>query len=448
MSALADSSRLARRAERERNARKAAESLLEDKSRELFAANLALKAQTERLDQLVEARTRELRSALERAESATRAQREFLATVSHEIRTPLHALLGLSELLKASPLNDEQQEWARLLHAGGRNLKQLVDDILDLAKVEAGQLSLEPGDVDLSKDVTATLTLFRQRASDKQLELIAEIDPVLRTRRVRIDGHRLRQVISNLLSNAVKFTDRGRVTLSACVEAQQDDGLDVRFVVTDTGIGMDAVQQSRLFQPFIQVDGSAARRATGTGLGLSISSQLVRLMGGQLEVSSAPGQGSQFAFSLRLPGVEKPPARPEPAAPKACTRIPGLQRALIVEDQPVNVLILQRVLEQFSLEVDVAATGPAGVDMARQSPYDLIMMDVQLPELDGTEATRRIRAHGQQPPPYIIALTANAFEADRQRCADAGMDDFVAKPFSRDDIQQALDRAAAARNPT
>ncbi len=244
MSALADSSRLARRAERERNARKAAESLLEDKSRELFAANLALKAQTERLDQLVEARTRELRSALERAESATRAQREFLATVSHEIRTPLHALLGLSELLKASPLNDEQQEWARLLHAGGRSLKQLVDDILDLAKVEAGQLSLEPGDVDLSKDVTATLTLFRQRASDKQLELIAEIDPVLRTRRVRIDGHRLRQVISNLLSNAVKFTDRGRVTLSACVEAQQDDGLDVRFVVTDTGIGMDAVQQS------------------------------------------------------------------------------------------------------------------------------------------------------------------------------------------------------------
>ena len=446
MPELADPSRLARRAERERQARKLAESLLEDKSHELYAANQALRAQTERLDQLVEARTRELQAALERAEAASRAQREFLATVSHEIRTPLQALLGISELLRSSPLGEEQREWARLLHSGGLNLKQLVDDILDLAKVEAGQLTLEPRPASLPKELNATLALFRQRATDKQLALEADIADDLDPVRVDIDTHRLRQIISNLLSNAVKFTDRGHVRLSASVTHRSQDHLHVAFKVIDTGIGMDAAAQARLFQPFIQVDGSATRRATGTGLGLSISAQLLHLMGSELKVTSSPNNGSCFHFELTLPW--RPVKRTPDTGPEAddhANAFQTLSRVLVVEDQPVNVLILKRVLEQFELQVEVADNGLMGVNMACAQPFDIIMMDVQLPELDGTEATRMIRERCPSPQPYIVALTANAFDTDRQRCTEAGMDDFVAKPFSRADIQQALSRAAAQR---
>ncbi len=393
----------------------------------------------------------ELREKRTQAEAANRAKSEFLANMSHEIRTPMTAILGFSNLLASPNLpRREQREFLAGIQRNGKALLELISDILDLSRIEADRLTLEKADCFLRQIIDDVLSVVQVRAEEKGLRLNVDYAfPLPQT--IHTDPVRLRQILTNLIGNAVKFTERGAVRMTVRCTGEIDGAGRVQFAISDTGIGIPAHKIAELFQPFMQVDASASRRYGGTGLGLAISGQLAKALGGEIDVASELGQGSTFTLTIDVgplagvpmlqSGQAMTPSSKEssPASPP----IPLHGRVLLVEDVASIQLVLATVLRQMNLEIEIAEDGLVACQIAEKSraagnAFDLILMDIQMPRLNGYEATRWLRQHGWRGP--IVALTAHARAGDREKCLEAGCDDYIAKPMTTTGLREMLAR--------
>jgi signal transduction histidine kinase/CheY-like chemotaxis protein len=386
---------------------------------------------------------RRIRQARRAAEEATSAKSEFLANMSHEIRTPLNGIVAMTELLGRSHLNDEQREMAGVVLSSSEALMTIVNDILDFSKLEAGALRVEEIPFDLRTVVEDAARLFTPRANEKNLTLHCHVAAGLPPSIVG-DPVRVRQVLMNLISNAIKFTANGGVTVEVLAAGDPVVGPAALLRVTDTGIGIDAAASARLFRAFSQADSATTRKYGGTGLGLAIVLRLVTLMGGSVGMESAPGNGSTFWFLIPArPGqiVEEPPAVEQPKqAARAGSRI------LVVEDNPVNQMVAARALLTLGYVADIVSGGEAALEALDGVPFDLVLMDCQMPGMDGYAATIEIRRReGGRTRMPIVAMTANPIEGDRERCIAAGMDDYLAKPIRLAALGKMLERWLAPK---
>ena len=384
------------------------------------------------LERLVQERTRELEDARQRAETATLAKSVFLANMSHEIRTPMNAILGFVHLMRGENLTDTQSEKLSRIAFAAQHLLAVINDILDISKIEAGKMVLERADFELSPMLHKVVAIVAQSIQAKQVTL--EVDVATLPARVNGDATRLGQALLNYLSNAMKFTESGTITLRGSVLEESASDYLVRLEVIDTGVGVAPDVLPRLFASFEQADASTTRRYGGTGLGLAITKALAELMGGSVGADSLQGQGSTFWLTVRLgKATSASPDEPlieqfEPAEVALAREFAG-SRILLAEDEPINQIISQELLEGLGMVVSIASNGEQAVSMVASQPFDLVLTDMQMPVLDGLDATRRIRRQPGCADLPVIAMTANAFAEDRLRCLEAGMNDFIAKPI-------------------
>ena len=427
--------KLQRRLEREKRAKQEAERLLEEKSLDLYQANQQLLLFTADLEKIVELRTNELKMALMKAEAATRAKTDFLATISHEIRTPLNGVIGMARILSDTLLDDEQQNYVHVIDTCGKTLLSLINDILDLTKIESGNLELEQRAISIVDECNSCLKILNEQATKQQIRLekayASNIPAYLLG-----DATRLKQIVTNLLSNAIKFTHHGKVTLSVEVVEISNTNVALKISVSDTGIGIAPDKIDRLFKPFSQVDSSTTRKYGGTGLGLAICAKLVNLMGGNIGVESEPGKGTTFFFTLTA----------QLATQEIATKTNHVIQQenkqlsiLIAEDNLINQKVLQISLKKLGFtQITIVNDGMQCVELFNHQTFDVIFMDMQMPRIDGLDATRIIRSLNLEKQPHIIALTANAFQEDVKLCNEAGMDDFLAKPLDAKILKEKL----------
>ena len=381
----------------------------------------------------------ELVTAREKALEASRMKSDFLTNMSHEIRTPLFGVIGVTDLLRKTRLTAEQQSLTATLEDSGQSLLSLVNEILDFAKIESGKQEMHPMVFSVYSLVKEIVSLLEPRARSKGLELSLKVE-LGRLQYFRGDSGKIRQILMNLLGNAIKFTQKGNIRVKVSLVDQDSKStkrVKVKFEVRDTGVGIPEEDLRKIFEPFVQLDGSLTRAHGGTGLGLAICKQLLDLLGGKISVRSSPNKGSKFWFSVPLKKVEKnptPSVRTENINKTKASRVPlqptkASGRVLVAEDNPVNQFIIQKQLESVGYTVDIVENGKKAVDAVMKNQYDIVLMDCQMPEMDGMEATREIRRiRGQKNGLPIIAFTAHAFQGERQKCLDAGMDEYISKP--------------------
>ncbi len=411
---------------------------LKNANTELSRANELLVVATEKTQKLADA-----------ALVTSKIKSEFLANMSHEIRTPMNGVIGTINLLIETPLTPEQQEFAHTIKVSADALLCIINDILDFLKIEAGKMTIEKVGYDLRETVKGALELLAPRAQAKGVTLNYQIALGVHTQVVG-DPSRLRQILLNLISNAVKFTDQGEVSLTISQSGESAEGVTLHFVVRDTGIGLSEETQNKLFQSFTQADSSTTRRFGGTGLGLAICRKLVELMGGSISVISSLGKGSVFWFTLPLarqnPSAGRTVEQPTWVTTATTTQFPNNIRILLAEDNQVNQFVARKQLEKLGCIVDIVANGIQAVETWQRGKYDVIFMDCQMPEMDGYEATKKIREleTGQgSSATQIIAMTAGVMQGDRERCLAAGMDDYISKPVETNDLKTTSGRAVA-----
>ena len=400
---------------------------------ELAAANQCLLEESQRANQLAVA-----------ASAGSKAKGEFLAAMSHEIRTPMNGIIGMIDLLLDTELESDQRNYARTVQQSAEALLIILDGILDFSKIEAGQLSLEAIDFDLRQTVEGVVELLAERAKSKNIKLFWSVAPEVPVS-LRGDPHRLRQVLLNLMGNAIKFTEHGEVVIEFSTRSESGEVYELYCAVHDSGIGLSEASRQKLFQPFTQADSSTTRKFGGTGLGLAICRKLVELMGGTIGVTSTEGKGSTFWFNVRLeksPAPARVTAANLVGAPAQDKFVGGpLLRVLLVEDNLVNQTVATHQLRKLGCEIEIAGNGLEALAAWQRGAHDVVFMDCEMPGMDGYEATRKIRALEKErslAPIRIIAMTAAAMQGDRERCLQAGMDDYISKPVKIEEIKKLL----------
>jgi two-component system, sensor histidine kinase len=392
---------------------------------------------------LLQASNEDFKRAKEEAERNSFLKSLFLATMSHEIRTPMNGIIGVTDLLKRTDLTEDQDELINIITISGNNLLTIINDILDFSKIEAGQVTLEKIRFNIYKIVDEIVKLLQTKATEQDDKLEATIDDSV-PKYVIGDPLRLKQIIINLVNNALKFTKRGKVTIKAYQVSAIGNRKKIRFEITDTGIGISEEGKGKLFKSFSQISESTQREYGGTGLGLAISKNLCELMEGEIGVESIEGEGSTFWFTAALEQAEASPFETDQPKKKSYTSHDDKEHKLeilLVEDNKINQKVAVASLKPFGHEIDIADNGKIAVEKFMQKKYDLIIMDLQMPIMDGyaaTENIRKIEKTKGTPPTKIIALTANAQTSERDKCFAIGMDDFITKPFRRQDLERML----------